>query len=71
MKAILWPMQAGASSNMERDIEHDMEVPVCYAPSLIFGARATYLYYFISYTSAYHLCVLPARLSTLLDSFRT
>ena len=25
MKAILWPMQASASSNMECDIEHDME----------------------------------------------
>jgi hypothetical protein len=32
MKAILWPMQASASSNMERDMgrdmERDMEVPV-------------------------------------------
>ena len=43
----------------------------CYAPLLIFGARATYLSYFVSSMTAYHLCVLPARLSALPDSFWT
>ena len=43
----------------------------CYAPLLIFGARATYLSHFVSSMTAYHLCVLPARLSALPDSFRT
>ena len=43
----------------------------CYTPSLIFGARATYLYYFVSSMSTYHLCVLPACLSMLPDSFWT
>ena len=50
---------------------HDAGELHCYAPLLIFGTRTTYLYYFISYTFAYHLCVLPARLSTLLDLFWT
>ena len=44
---------------------------VCYAPLLIFGACATYLSHFVSSMTAYHLCVLPARLSALPDSFRT
>ena len=43
----------------------------CYAPLLIFGARATYLSHFVSSMTAYHLCVLPARLSALPDSFWT
>ena len=44
---------------------------LCYAPLLIFGAHATYLSHFVSSMTAYHLCVLPARLSALPDSFRT
>ena len=52
------------------EMEPDEEI-FCYAPLLIFGARATYLSHFVSSMTAYHLCVLPAHLSALPDSFRT
>ena len=52
-------------------IGRDVREVGCYAPLLIFGARATYLSHFASSMTAYHLCVLPARLSALPDSFRT
>ena len=40
----------------------------CYAPLLIFSARATYL---LLVSSDYRLCVLPGRLSALPDFFRS